>query len=107
MSKRTQRRREIERWLSRREAEGLTLRELSVRSGIPVGTLAWWSHRLRNEQAEPEFVDLGVVELSPPDVLESSAPELVLRRVDGLVVEARGRIADRLAERLLSERATC
>ncbi|MCB9870636.1 MAG: hypothetical protein H6837_12325 [Planctomycetes bacterium] len=72
-----------------------------------MGTLAWWSHRLRKEQAESEFVDLGVVELSPSDVAESASPELVLRHVDGLVVEARGRIADRLVERLLSERTTC
>lgn len=99
--------REIERWLSRREAEGLSLRELSARSGIPTGTLAWWSHRLRNEESEPEFVDQGVVELNPPDVPTGAAPELVLRRADGLIVEARGRIADRLVERLLSERETC
>ncbi|MCB9870633.1 MAG: helix-turn-helix transcriptional regulator [Planctomycetes bacterium] len=90
MSKRTQRRREIEHWLSRREAQGLTLRDLSARSGIPVGTLAWWSHRLRKEQAESEFVDLGVVELSPSDVAESASPELVFVTVQPTTPAATG-----------------
>jgi len=33
--------------LSRREQDGLSLRRLAEESGIPVGTLAWWSWRLR------------------------------------------------------------
>lgn len=38
-----ERRREMERWLALGEREGLTFRELAERSGIPVGTLAWWA----------------------------------------------------------------
>jgi len=49
MSKQTMRRREMERLLDLREREGRTLRELSERTGIPAGTLGWWSQRLRRE----------------------------------------------------------
>ena len=34
--------------LARRERDGLSLRELSDESGIPLGTLSWWSWRLRH-----------------------------------------------------------
>ena len=34
--------------LARRERDGLSLRELSDESGIPIGTLSWWSWRLRH-----------------------------------------------------------
>jgi hypothetical protein len=34
--------------LARRERDGLSLRELSEETGIPFGTLSWWSWRLRH-----------------------------------------------------------
>lgn len=54
------RREEVRRLLLRRSAEGLTYRELSRLSGIPAGTLAWWSSRLRCQAASAEdaFVEL-------------------------------------------------
>lgn len=36
--------------LRRREREGLTFEELARQSGERRGTLAWWSHRLRQER---------------------------------------------------------
>ena len=52
----------MRRLLARREREGLTLAELARRTRIPVGTLAWWSSRLRRERGvEP----VGFVELKP------------------------------------------
>jgi hypothetical protein len=54
------RREEVRRLLVRRSAEGLTYRELSRESGIPAGTLAWWSSRLRAKGAGEagSFVEL-------------------------------------------------
>jgi len=52
----------MRRLLARREREGLTLAELARRARIPVGTLAWWSSRLRRQEAESS---VGFVELKP------------------------------------------
>lgn len=38
---------------ARRERDGLSLRELSEKSGIPLGTLSWWSWQLRQQPAKP------------------------------------------------------
>ena len=38
--------------LARRERDGLTLRELSEETGIPFGTLSWWSWRLRHSSGD-------------------------------------------------------
>ena len=40
--------------LARRESDGLSLRALSEESGIPFGTLSWWSWRLRQLTAQDE-----------------------------------------------------
>jgi len=40
-------REEVEKWCALREREGLSLRALSERSGIPAGTLGWWNHELK------------------------------------------------------------
>ena len=46
------RREQVRRWLARRERRGLTFRELSAETGVPVGTLAHWSWRLRQEETD-------------------------------------------------------
>lgn len=43
--------------LARRERDGLSLRRLAEESQIPIGTLAWWSWRLR--QTERRSHDSG------------------------------------------------
>jgi hypothetical protein len=54
--------------LSRREQDGLSLRRLAEESGIPIGTLAWWSWRLRQRDAKAddegggEFVEVVAAE---------------------------------------------
>jgi transcriptional regulator with XRE-family HTH domain len=63
------RREQMRRLLARRDREGLTFAELAGRSGIPVGTLAWWSSRLRSEREDREA---GFVELKAP--AEAAAP---------------------------------
>jgi hypothetical protein len=47
--------------LARRERDGLSLRELSEATGIPFGTLSWWSWRLRHSDdrgSERGFVEV-------------------------------------------------
>lgn len=45
------RREQMRKWLARRERLGLTLRELSVETGVPVGTLGHWAWKLRRESS--------------------------------------------------------
>ena len=56
------RRKEIRRWLALRDREGLTYRELSQRSGVPVNTLAHWAWKLKREErgasTEQTFVEV-------------------------------------------------
>lgn len=56
------RRKEMAALLARRERDGLSLRALSEEVGIPIGTLAWWSWRLRHgdprEQKPGRFVEI-------------------------------------------------
>lgn len=105
MARSPSRRREIARLLYEREREGLTLRELSERSGIAVGTLSWWAWKLRHEPREPLFAEVRAVDDGsgfygrglPQD------PEVVIRRADGAAIELRGSSAERVLERLLVE----
>jgi hypothetical protein len=71
MKKRTRRQKEMEKWLGIREKEGISFRELSSRSGFPIGTLSSLSRKIRLEQ-NPElgFCELKVVEA--PKVAPSS-----------------------------------
>ena len=56
-----ERREQMRTWLARREARGLTFRELSIETGVPAGTLGFWAWKLRTELCEdppPAFVEL-------------------------------------------------
>lgn len=54
---------DIVRLLARRARHGLTYRELSEESGIPIPTLAYWAAKLRREEQDtPRFVPVEVVE---------------------------------------------
>lgn len=72
--------------LARREREGVSLRRLSADSGIPFGTLSWWSWRLR-QLAASERGGRGFVEVVAADGQVEG--EVVVRLDNGLAVEAR------------------
>ena len=64
------RRSEIERLLARRRRNGLTFRELSEESGIPIPTLSWWSRKLSLESEETDSEELQ--DLVEVEVLDDS-----------------------------------
>ena len=69
------RRRDIERLLARRARLGLTFRELSEESGIPIPTLSYWASKLRREgdSSEARLVEVEILEdaESAPITIES------------------------------------
>jgi transcriptional regulator with XRE-family HTH domain len=99
MARHASRREEIGRLLAVRERERLSLRALSERSGIPVGTLSWWTHRLRQGSAGAAFREVKVVEADDASgqAAQGTEPELTLRHPSGLVVEIRGALAIQVA----------
>jgi len=91
---RARRRELIKRLLLERDRDGLTLTELSQRSGIPSGTLAGWVTRLRRERQVEAGVEspgrsAGFVEIVPSvgGHTASAAPfEVMLKRERRVVV---------------------
>lgn len=83
-------REQVRRWLSKREREGLTYRELSAQVGVPANTLCQWAWRMRHEAAptneRPAFVQLT----SAQSHHEASAQrvEIVLRSKRRVIVDA-------------------
>lgn len=55
---------DIQRLLERRARHGLTYREISEESGIPIPTLSYWASRQRRDEDEdeslPKFVPLEI-----------------------------------------------
>lgn len=75
--------------LARRERDGLSLRQLAEQSGIPCGTLSWWSWRLRQPDGASS-TGHGFVEVVATD--HRLDGEVVVRLDNGLAVEARAGI---------------
>lgn len=98
----------IERLLRKRERHGLTYRELSEESGVPVGTLAWWSHRLERERAVRPPVSGELVEVEVIDDDEEgvgSAIEIVVG--EGLRVRVPPTASETHLRRVLRAVASC
>ena len=85
-----ERREQMRRWLARRDRAGLTFRELSQQTGVPVGTLACWAWKLRREGTRPQRADdrsRPFVELVAAPVDAAGRVEIVLRNERRLVVD--------------------
>lgn len=108
---RAARRELVEGLLAEREREGLTLSALARRSGIPVGTLAGWSWRLRKAKrvAASGVRSAGFVELVARSAARPSQPgaryELALRGGRRLLVE--GTIDEAELSRLIRMLEAC
>jgi len=63
----------MERLLRKRERLGLTYRELSEDSGVPIPTLAWWSGKLKCEGGDAAQV--RPCELVPVEIVEDDLEE--------------------------------
>lgn len=68
-----QRRKEMAALLARRERDGLSLRALSEETGVPFGTLSWWSWRLRQDPVHrprnEQFVEVAVTPVAHGEVV--------------------------------------
>ncbi len=74
--------------LARREREGLSLRQLSEDSGIALGTVAWWSWRLRQHAPVGRRSRKGgFVQVVAADACVDA--EIAVRLDNGLVIEVR------------------
>ena len=102
----------MERHLARRKAEGLTLVELAKRTGVPAGTLSYWSHKLRLEAVDddgPAFVEVVETQRrSSSSRCAAVTPDSSVRieHPSGTVIEITGRGAEAAVEWLLREVTT-
>ena len=105
MVRQRSRRDEITRWLSQRDAEHLSFAQLSQRSGIPVGTLASWAHRLRAEGNAADFVEVRVrddmTELDRTRPRGSATSSARVHLPSGVEITLRGEAAFRITEALI------
>jgi hypothetical protein len=68
---------DIQRLLERRERHGLTYREISEESGIPIPTLSYWASKQRRDEVEDEpSAQFVAVEIEGDDQAGGIAIEL-------------------------------
>ena len=93
MASQPDRRAEITRLLATRESQGLTFKALAERSGIPLGTLSYWSHKLRRE-ARREERPQSFIELQPAPAVEedpeTSHAAVRIEHSSGLTIDFTG-----------------
>jgi hypothetical protein len=98
------RRKEMSALLARRERDGLSLRRLSNETGIPIGTLSWWSWRLRRGDDAGQGAG-RFVELVPEG--SSSSASVILRVGNGVEIEAQSGIDATWLSDLVSALRSC
>ncbi|MCP3920553.1 MAG: hypothetical protein GY711_33930 [bacterium] len=103
--KQRHRRADIQRLLERRSRHGLTFREISEESGIPIPTLSYWAAKVRREEEDDEpatqFVAVNVVDD------ERLCGRIVIELSSAVRVTVEGGFDDEHLERVLSVLARC
>ncbi len=98
----------MERLLRKRERQGLTYRELSEESGIPIPTLAWWSRKLECEEEEdpPQACELVAIEIvdDEPDEDDAAIEIVIDDRLRLLIPPA---VSEAHLRRVLRAAASC
>lgn len=101
----------IESLLARRAVDGTSLARLAAESGIPFGTLSYWSWRRRQRPAAagPAFAEMVVCEEAPPGKACVGQPMFELALPSGLrITIAAGFDADDLRRLLaIAEAMAC
>ena len=98
----TGRGREMRRLVEAQERSGLSLAEFARRRGVPVSTLTWWRHRVRDQDRERDVAtEKGFVEVTSTVVRSKAAVfEIVLG--DSTMVRVPGCFAEEDLRRLLA-----
>ena len=99
------RREEMAALFAQREEQGLSLRALSRRSGIPLGTLSWWNWRLRQEPPPSAAPPTSFVELVPPAV--EVAMDVVVVVIEGIEIRVRPGTSVSLLRELIAALRPC
>lgn len=97
----------MRRLIRRRDSEGLSYARLAKETGIPVGTLAWWAHRVRREQERaPAALPTEFVEVIPT-ADGRGADEFEVRLPSGIVLQVPADTDRSMVLRLLSALLSC
>lgn len=93
---------DILRLLERRARHGLTFRELSEESGIPIPTLSYWASKLRREGVdfETRLVEVEIVE-------DADASSITIESPSGLRVTVEPGFDSEHLSRVLAALARC
>jgi transposase-like protein len=102
---------ELRRLVLLREREGLSYAKLAKETGNPIGTLASWSHRVRQERSEqersaPRAVASDFIEVVPTGHGRLSG-DIEVHLADGVVVQVPSRTDRPTVMRLLSAILSC
>lgn len=97
---------ELRRLIRRREEEGLSYARLSRETGIPVGTLASWSYRVRREQAAQSVSGSDFVEVIASGTL-AGAEDVEVKLQGGIVVRVPAGTERAVAVRVLTAILSC
>lgn len=92
-----------------RARHGLTYRELSEESGIPIPTLAWWSRKLEQEaeSAVAERCELVAVEVVDDELDEKAAEAIEIVIGDRLRLVVPSTASEAQVRRILRAVGSC
>jgi hypothetical protein len=92
---------------ARRERRGLSLRQLSEETGIPVGTLSWWSWRLRDDSSVDRRAGSDFVEVVPEPGVAVPRGAVVVELRNGIRLEVEGDLDVDVLRRLVGALQSC